>query len=144
MVTNHCQHSSQILSEFKPTRVPCFYVLSLLLLFIMRISFCLHFIRNETVIGVSAGDSHSLVCTLQGTVYGWGCYKDKEGKEFFNATSERQILRKQSRPMRLPGLEHVLEVSKLNNRVISNFHPWFLTPVSSLFFCDADPVGCLE
>ena len=43
-------------------------------------------------------------------MYGWGCYKDKEGKEFFNATSEKQILRKQTRPMRLPGLEHVLEV----------------------------------
>lgn len=63
------------------------------------------------MIGVSAGDSHSLVCTLAGTVWGWGCYKDKEGKEFFNATSEKQILRKQLKPIRLPGLEHVLEVT---------------------------------
>lgn len=47
--------------------------------------------RHETVIGVSAGDSHSLVNTLEGAVYGWGCYKDREGKEFFNATSERQV-----------------------------------------------------
>ncbi len=67
-------------------------------------------IRHETVIGVAAGDSHSLVCTLEGAVYGWGCYKDKEGKMFFNATSERDILRKQVRPMKLPGLEHVLEI----------------------------------
>jgi regulator of chromosome condensation len=91
------------------------------------------------VIGVAAGDSHSLVCTLEGHVYGWGCYKDREGKMFFNAMSERevrfwlgvfglggfqnsktlthpthpnhrQIKRKQERPMRLPGLENVLEI----------------------------------
>ncbi len=47
--------------------------------------------RHETVIGVAAGDSHSLVCTLEGHVYGWGCYKDREGKMFFNATSEREV-----------------------------------------------------
>lgn len=68
-------------------------------------------IRHETVIGVAAGDSHSLVMTLEGSVYGWGCYKDKEGKMFFNsATSEREILRKQERPMLLPGLERVREI----------------------------------
>lgn len=43
------------------------------------------------MIGVAAGDSHSLVCTLEGHVYGWGCYKDREGKMFFNATSEREV-----------------------------------------------------
>lgn len=68
-------------------------------------------VRHETVIGVAAGDSHSLVLTVEGSVYGWGCYKDKEGKMFFNsASSEREILRKQTGPMRLPGLEHVREI----------------------------------
>lgn len=35
------------------------------------------------VVGVSAGDTQSLACCSDGRVFGWGCYKDKEGKEWY-------------------------------------------------------------
>lgn len=39
---------------------------------------------DETVVGVACGDGQTMAVTAAGTVYGWGCYKDKEGKKFFN------------------------------------------------------------
>ena len=39
----------------------------------------------EKVTCVAAGGSQTFAVTLSGKVYGWGCYKDKEGKQWFDA-----------------------------------------------------------
>jgi regulator of chromosome condensation len=41
----------------------------------------------EKVTCVAAGGSQTFAVTLSGKVYGWGCYKDKEGKQWFDAVS---------------------------------------------------------
>jgi hypothetical protein len=43
-----------------------------------------------------------------GKVWGWGCYKDKEGKKFFNASStspnpKKDIKRQQNTPQLIDG-----------------------------------------
>jgi alpha-tubulin suppressor-like RCC1 family protein len=34
---------------------------------------------HETIVSVACGDGQTLALTAKGEVYGWGCYKDKEG-----------------------------------------------------------------
>mgnify|MGYP003386351314 CR=1 FL=1 len=41
---------------------------------------------DHTVLGVSCGDTQTICYTTTGDVYGWGCFRDKEGKKFFNPT----------------------------------------------------------
>jgi hypothetical protein len=39
---------------------------------------------RERVVHVACGDSQTLALTVDGNVWGWGCYKDKEGRKWFD------------------------------------------------------------
>ena len=67
----------------------------------------------QTVVGLSCGDAQTICVTSTGTLYGWGCYKDKDGKQFFDLPAtvsgnpkskeaRKAVRRKQVEPMQLP------------------------------------------
>ncbi|RYG69547.1 hypothetical protein EON64_02400, partial [archaeon] len=69
-----------------------------------------------TVVGIACGDSQTMCVTTQGEVWGWGCYKDKEGKKWFNPAASaanplKDIKKQQNDPMPLAGLQHIVEVA---------------------------------
>ena len=56
---------------------------------------------GDPVTCVAAGDSQTFAVTMSGGVFGWGCYKDKEGKQWFDAPPNAGLdpKRKQSTPL---------------------------------------------
>lgn len=71
---------------------------------------------NETVIGVACGDGQTIVVTTLEEVWGWGCYKDKEGKKFFNPSPDasnplRDIKKQQNIPIKIKGLANIVEIA---------------------------------
>jgi len=63
--------------------------------------------ENEIIIGVACGDGQTLCLSINGGVFGWGCYKDKEGKKFFNPSSsdsKAKIKKQQDTPIAILGL----------------------------------------
>lgn len=48
-------------------------------------------VRNETILQVATGDCQSLALSLNGNIYFWGSYKDKEGKQFRHMTPENDV-----------------------------------------------------
>ena len=72
---------------------------------------------NETIISVACGDGQTIAVSTGGQVWGWGCYKDKEGKKFFNPDSEsglkpsKDIKKQQSTPLQISGLSNIIEVA---------------------------------
>ena len=54
----------------------------------------------EKVTCVAAGGSQTFAVTLSGKVYGWGCYKDKEGKQWFDAPGTISASRRVEAPSR--------------------------------------------
>lgn len=71
---------------------------------------------NETVIGVACGDGQTIVVTTLEEVWGWGCYKDKEGKKFFNPSPDapnpmRDIKKQQNVPIKIMGLVNIVEIA---------------------------------
>lgn len=71
-------------------------------------------IEGEVIVQVSAGDCQTFAVALSGNVYGWGCYKDKEGKQWFEvgvgAGGISACKRAQRTPQRVPGLADVCEI----------------------------------
>lgn len=55
------------------------------------------------VVEAACGDCHAAVVTLDGKLYTWGSYKDKEGKQFFHPPQETKdkVRRTQMEPMLL-------------------------------------------
>lgn len=59
-------------------------------------------LANETIIRVACGDGQTLAVSTSGDVWGWGTYKDKEGKKWFNPTSDStNIQKQQSEPIKI-------------------------------------------
>lgn len=58
---------------------------------------------GETIISVGCGDGQTFAVGTSGNVWGWGCYKDKEGKTWFDPVPGAQpnIKRKQEQPMQI-------------------------------------------
>lgn len=56
---------------------------------------------GETVISVACGDGQTFAVGASGNVWGWGCYKDKEGKMWFDPAAGQDIKRRQPEPMKL-------------------------------------------
>lgn len=66
---------------------------------------------GAVVVSVAAGDTQSFAVTQTGDVFGWGCYKDKEGKQWFDVSAKNdKPRRKQTTPMLVPGLDKVVTV----------------------------------
>ncbi|CAM9476325.1 unnamed protein product, partial [Hapterophycus canaliculatus] len=42
-------------------------------------------LEDATIIALAAGDCQTIALDISGKVYGWGCFKDKEGKTWFQA-----------------------------------------------------------
>jgi len=68
---------------------------------------------DDPIVAVAAGGSQTFAVTKQGAVYGWGCYKDKEGKQWFDPASPAapDCKRKQTSPLRIAGLDGVVAMS---------------------------------
>jgi regulator of chromosome condensation len=77
---------------------------------------------GKRFVSVACGDGHSMAVTDTGDVYGWGCYKDKEGKTWFNpakggAEPEKDIKKKQLDPLLIDkigthaGLSPVVDIT---------------------------------
>ena len=64
-----------------------------------------------TLTCVAAGGSQTFAVTLSGKVYGWGCYKDKEGKQWFDAPGSLAPKRKQTTPLLIPSLKNITNVA---------------------------------
>ena len=66
----------------------------------------------EPVVACAAGGSQTFAVARSGRVYGWGCYKDKEGKQWFDvADSGLPPRRKQATPLAL-ALSGVVDVAR--------------------------------
>lgn len=51
-------------------------------------------LSNETIIRVACGDGQTLAVSTSGEVWGWGTYKDKEGKKWFHPTETSSNLQR--------------------------------------------------
>eukprot|EP00903_Cladosiphon_okamuranus_P016988 g15658.t1 len=40
-------------------------------------------LEGATIVALASGDCQTMALDISGRVYGWGCYKDKEGKQWF-------------------------------------------------------------
>jgi hypothetical protein len=54
-------------------------------------------LSSETIIRVACGDGQTLAVSTAGDVWGWGTYKDKEGKTWFNPSSGSNKIKIQQR-----------------------------------------------
>jgi regulator of chromosome condensation len=69
-------------------------------------------LTDESVIGVACGDGQTIAVTATGAVFGWGSYKDKEGKKWFNPESGSKAIKRQcDLPLCIEGLTGVVEVA---------------------------------
>lgn len=73
-------------------------------------------LRGEVVVSVACGDGQTIALTARGEVWGWGCYKDKEGKKFFNpsptaANPVKDIKKQQNDPIEIAGLPPIVEIA---------------------------------
>lgn len=73
-------------------------------------------LSNEVIIGVSCGDGQTIAMTAGGEVYGWGCFKDKEGKKWFTPEINspnplKEIKNQKNIPMKIPNLNYVVEIT---------------------------------
>ena len=64
---------------------------------------------------MACGDGQTIAVASDGSVYGWGCYKDKEGKKWFSpspgaANPLKDIKRQQNSPMLIDGIKNAVEV----------------------------------
>ena len=73
-------------------------------------------LENEVVVGVACGDGQTMCVTVKGVVYGWGCFKDKEGKKFFNPSPDdpkAKVKKQQDTPIVISGLPKDSKVLEL-------------------------------
>ncbi|KAL4161415.1 hypothetical protein PRNP1_001969 [Phytophthora ramorum] len=66
---------------------------------------------QATAVQVVGGDCHTAVVTLAGKVYTWGCYRDKEGKQWCDSASPKESFKKkQVEPFLIKALDNVVDV----------------------------------
>mmetsp|Transcript_19907 Transcript_19907/g.61600 ORF Transcript_19907/g.61600 Transcript_19907/m.61600 type:complete len:529 (-) Transcript_19907:840-2426(-) len=63
------------------------------------------------IASVAAGDTQSFAVRRSGDVYGWGCYKDKEGKQWFDCNLSLEPKRKQTTPLLIESLRKVRDLA---------------------------------
>ncbi len=71
--------------------------------------------QGMVAVQVACGDCQTMAVMLDGSVYGLGCYKDKEGKQWFEVSGQNEksssCKRAQWVPQRVPGLSGVAQVA---------------------------------
>ncbi|KAE9041602.1 hypothetical protein PR003_g6764 [Phytophthora rubi] len=94
--------------------------------------------KQSTAVQIVGGDCHTAVVTLAGKVYTWGCYRDKEGKQWCDALSAKAAFKqKQTRPFLMKTLDNVADVKCGNafNLVRTNdgrVYSWGLSEMGQL------------
>ena len=79
--------------------------------------------RSKIIVQVTAGDCHSAALTLDGYVYVWGTYKDKDGKSWFDLPGDSDPLRKtRSTPMLMQNVEKLTRPHGGVARIASGSH----------------------
>ncbi|RLN48043.1 hypothetical protein BBJ28_00004861, partial [Nothophytophthora sp. Chile5] len=67
--------------------------------------------QQAAAVQVVGGDCHTTVVTLAGKVYTWGCYRDKEGKQWCDAATPKAAFKqKQVQPFLIKALDNVVDV----------------------------------
>ncbi|TDH73114.1 hypothetical protein CCR75_004261 [Bremia lactucae] len=67
--------------------------------------------QEAIAIRIVGGDCHTAVVSLAGKVFTWGCYRDKEGKQWCDARSAKDsFLQKQLQPFCIEALENIADV----------------------------------
>ncbi len=69
---------------------------------------------DEIIIRIACGDGQTIAVSTKGEVWCWGCYKDKEGKKWFNpspANPVKDIKKQQNTPLKITGLENIVDVA---------------------------------
>ncbi|OQR92398.1 regulator of chromosome condensation (RCC1)-like protein [Achlya hypogyna] len=70
------------------------------------------FPANTSIINVIGGDCHSVALAVDGSVFMWGSYKDKEGKLWCDAPTPKETFKnKQLTPYRVSGLANVADIA---------------------------------
>ena len=64
---------------------------------------------GDPIISVAAGDCQAFAVALSGALWGWGSFKDGNGKNFFTLqqgdAKAKHCQRKQTAPMLIPGMQ---------------------------------------
>lgn len=75
-------------------------------------------LQDKAVIGVACGDGQTVAITTTGEVWAWGCFKDREGKKFFNPPHPKdstapwkEIKQQQNEPVEIEELKNIVEVA---------------------------------
>ncbi|KAG7383599.1 hypothetical protein PHYPSEUDO_003525 [Phytophthora pseudosyringae] len=67
--------------------------------------------EQATAVQVAGGDCHTAVVTLAGKVFTWGCYRDKEGKQWCDASSAKDAFKQmQKEPFLIKALDNIADV----------------------------------
>ncbi|KAG3119350.1 hypothetical protein PI124_g2498 [Phytophthora idaei] len=67
--------------------------------------------QQAMAVQVVGGDCHTAIVTLAGKVYTWGCYRDKEGKNWCDALSAEDAFKKtQPEPFLIKALDNIADV----------------------------------
>ena len=77
--------------------------------------------KGVPVVSVGCGDGQTMAVTAEGEVYGWGCYKDKEGKKWFNPSPSiskndmkallKDINQQKNFPILIQGVSGAVEIA---------------------------------
>ncbi|EEA27878.1 hypothetical protein TMatcc_003825 [Talaromyces marneffei ATCC 18224] len=68
--------------------------------------------KSARIVQVTAGDSASFALTEKGFVYGWGTFVSNEAKNgFYWNQRQNQVIEKQNKPMLIPKLEKIVQIS---------------------------------
>ncbi|OQR93933.1 regulator of chromosome condensation (RCC1), partial [Thraustotheca clavata] len=66
---------------------------------------------NTSIINVVGGDCHTVALAVDGSVFMWGSYKDKEGKLWCDAPTPKETFKnKQLTPYNIPGLANIVDI----------------------------------
>lgn len=77
---------------------------------------CVTALQDQNIIGVACGDGQTIAVSTDGSVWGWGSYKDKEGKKWFNASPDaaiqhKDIKKQQDTPIQIQGISNAVEIA---------------------------------
>ncbi|KAI0117906.1 regulator of chromosome condensation 1/beta-lactamase-inhibitor protein II [Nemania sp. FL0031] len=70
-----------------------------------------HFPSGTRFTQVAAGDSCSFVLTDTGLVYGWGAFRNSNGKNCFGYDDKHNVILKQARPLQIQGIPEITQIA---------------------------------
>ncbi|KAF2467485.1 RCC1/BLIP-II [Lindgomyces ingoldianus] len=88
-----------------------------------------HFPQNTVFTQVAASDSASFAVTDDGRVYGWGTFRNNDGKSAFMFDKRGKLVKMQRTPVLLPTLKHITQIACGADHVLAldksgRIHAW--------------------